>query len=224
MALTPAQQKSRRALDYRLVRALPDDCCVLVSAHSSESALRKGTAIDPARGEAGEATHYLAELRFPVLKGAGVTVEGTKVRFDISALVYPNEEPRVHVVSMPRPWSPHVLPGNGLVCTGGRWATARGKMTLVELIGHVARILNNDEPDREPAYGGWRPDAVAYWRTTMKCRPLNADLRYPVLPVAITHGIVADPEARAFAPVPDTGFAVPASPNGGEFQPREGWT
>src|SRR5262249_17942058 len=123
--------------------------------------------------------------------------------FDISSNGYPFDQPRVLVVSQPIPWNPHVQPGSGVVCIGEGWEAARGRMTLVELVAHVARILNCDEPDRGTAYVGWNSAAISYWRRELGCQPLNPGIRYPVLPVEITHGVSTDPAAMAFMPVVD---------------------
>lgn len=198
--LTETERRGRRALDYRLACAMRGNDIVSLWAYAGHKPLQKGQVIDEASGEAGRATHYLAELRFPVLVGAAKTTKKTLVTLDISKEGYPFAEPMVQVVSRPLPWSPHVSSG-GLVCIGEGWRLARGRMTLVDLLIHVMRILNCDEPDREPGYTGWNAEAVSYWRTKMNKQPLTPGLPYPVAPVEITHGVTTDGSAAAFAPV-----------------------
>lgn len=60
---------------------------------------------------------------------------------------------------------------------------------MAHAIVHVARLLNCDESDRGPEYGGYNRVAMTYWRETMRCRPLTAGLKYPVPSVEVTHGI-----------------------------------
>jgi hypothetical protein len=112
-------------------------------------------------------------------------------------------------------------------------------MLAAQLVTHVMRLLNCDEPDRGSEYGGWNPAAAHHWRTVLRKRPLNPDLRYPVLPADITHAV--DDEKSGFRPADDSslceGFFIGASadifepvpldaiflpagdPDGGAFQP-----
>jgi hypothetical protein len=115
-------------------------------------------------------------------------------RFDVSMDLlaggdYPYSQPTCFVVSQPVPWSPHFLAGNGAICLGELWTQAHGGITLGHLIVHVAKLLNFDEPDREPSYGGWNAAAVRYWRQVMKRQPVTKGLSYPLLPPEITHGM-----------------------------------
>jgi hypothetical protein len=55
-------------------------------------------------------------------------------------------------------------------------------MLLGELMTHIARLLNFDEPEYKVAnYGGWNPEAVDYWVKERGRQPIQK-LRYPILP------------------------------------------
>jgi hypothetical protein len=86
-------------------------------------------------------------------------------------------------------------------------------MLAAQLVVHVMRLFNCDEPDREH-YGGWNPAAVQYWRTVLGTRPLNPDLRYPVLPAEVTHAV--DDDSSAFRPA---GEGSAFGPSLGLFEP-----
>lgn len=196
--LDPKQLRSRLAFDHRVATSLVSPALGPVTAYTSADA--GGREVSPEEGAAGAATCFVVEYRFPVLAGAGKHTPVTRVRFDLLAGGnYPFSAPVPQVLSRPLPWSPHVHPANGFVCLGAGWARARGRMLLGELIVHVMRILNCDEPDRGPDYVGWNADAIRYWRTVLGRKPLHPDLAYPDLPAEVTHG-VTDP-ATAFTPV-----------------------
>jgi hypothetical protein len=128
------------------------------------------------------ATHYLVEYGIRTLIGPGRYSEGTIVRFDLFANNnYPLSEPACWVVDSPIPWSPHFLEGHE-ICIGPIWSRAEGKILLGELIIHVAKLLNFEEPPYEdPNYGGWQPDAVEYWETKLNRQPISR-LVYPQIP------------------------------------------
>jgi len=192
--LTPAERNHRLALDYRTTVRLASPALGSVRAFGSEAEFRAGREVTPEEGEAGRAVFYLVAYTFPILVGPGPTTDRALARFDLTAGGnYPFSTPQVAIVTRPLPWSPHVHGASGMVCLGEGWGRARGRMLAAQLVVHVMRLLNCDEPDRDPSYGGWNAEAVRYWRTTMRCRPLNADLPYPVLPAEITHG-AADTE------------------------------
>jgi hypothetical protein len=69
------------------------------------------------------------------------------------------------------------------------WSQARGEITLGHLIVHICKLLNFDEPDREPSYGGWNADAVRYWRKELGRQPITKGLVYPTLPAEVTHAV-----------------------------------
>ena len=61
-------------------------------------------------------------------------------------------------------------------------------MLLAQLIIHVARLLNFDEP---PLQGddGWNPDAARYWERKLRYGPVDPSVSYPCLPIELTHGV-----------------------------------
>jgi hypothetical protein len=200
--LSPAESRSRLAFDFQVVQGLRSDHLGPINPFVSEQTLRAGSVATPVEGAAGLVRLYLVEYRFPVLVGEGKTTPTVKAKFDLLAGAnYPYSRPSVTCIGAPLPWSPHVQPGSGSVCLGEGWELAQGHMLAGQLIVHVMRLLNCDEPDREHGYGGWNPPAVRYWRTVLKTRPLNPDLRYPILPADITHAV--DEPSSAFRPVVD---------------------
>lgn len=228
--LSPQELRTRLAFDFKVIRGLKSPVLGPVRGFATAEDARRGKDATDADGEAGRATIYVAEFRFPILIGPGPTTPRATCRIDLLAGGhYPFSAPAATIISRPLPWSPHVLPAVGSVCLGDSWAQARGRMLAAQLVVHVMHILNCDEPDRGPFYVGWNGDAIRYWRTTLDGKPLNPDIQYPALPADITHGI-EDPSAAftaapaaavaaaevafvpaapaAFARVPDAGFVV----------------
>jgi len=186
--LDPSELRARLAFDYEVVSELRSPR-LEVTAHASTADAMAGRALGVGDGKAGRAVAYAALFRFPVLVGPARTTPETRAVFDLrSGSEYPDTEPLVTIVSRPLPWSPHVHPSTGGVCIGEMWKLARGRMLFAQLLIHVMHCLNCDEPDRGPHYTGWNADAIRYWRTEMRCRPLHPDLVYPVLPMQLTHG------------------------------------
>lgn len=62
-------------------------------------------------------------------------------------------------------------------------------MLAAQLVVHVMRLLNWDEPDRGAHYLGWTPQATRYWRDVLHGRPISPDLEYPTLPADLTHAV-----------------------------------
>ncbi len=235
--LSQHELRSRLAFDWKVVRALKSPALGPVRGFVSADDVKRGNDATDADGDAGRVTIYVVEFRFPILIGPGPTTPSATCRFDLLAGGnYPFSTPSASFVSRPLPWSPHVHPWTGSVCLGDGWARARGKMLAAQLVGHVMRIVNCDEPDRGPFYDGWNGEAIRYWRNTLGKKPFHPELAYPVLPEEITHGY-EDPKASfgaasevgptptrtaaftaaaesafAFAPAPDTGFAVVSAP------------
>ncbi|MGB8294690.1 MAG: hypothetical protein WCG85_04620 [Polyangia bacterium] len=153
---------------------------------------------------------------------------------------YPFSDPAAICLGAPLPWSPHFHPSSGTVCLGDAWRSAQGRMLAGQIVVHIMRLLNFDEPDQE-RYGGWNPPAVRYWRSILGTRPLHPDLQYPVLPAEVTHALY-DANSRfqpigdgsgsnsfvgasvaAFAPAPLEVMFVPVGDaDGGGFQPLGG--
>src|SRR6185436_18709958 len=140
--------------------------------------------------EAGRASAYLVEYRFPHLVGRGTTATSALAAFDLYAGGnYPYSPPGVWILSRPTPWSPHVHSAAGTVCIGPAWERASGQMLLAQLVVHVARLINFDEPGAATSAGHWNASAVHYWRSALGGGPYLRDLQYPRLPVEVTHGV-----------------------------------
>jgi hypothetical protein len=201
--MQPATHKllrSRLALDYQVASRLRAPALKSVKAFASAEHVLRRREVTPEEGERGLATVYLVEYDFRMLAGPGEYVDGALVRFDLLARGgFPRTEPSVQVVSQPLPWSPHVAQPAGVFCIGEIWSSSKGHMLLGALIIHTMRVLNCDEKDRGGGYVGYTPAAIRYWREVLKCRPVNADLEYPLLPPDAAYGI-EDPNS-AFVPI-----------------------
>ena len=182
--LNPAEQRTRRAFDYEIVRRLASPH-LSVRAFASDSGARTERELTPAEGAAGRATLYLVEYRFEMLTGLSERASRSVARFDLEAGdSYPHSKPLVTFVSRPVPWCGHVHPVNGVVCLGPGWEQSQGRMLLAQLIVHVMRLLNFDEP---PPRDGYNAEALAYFRDVLHGRPLHPALVYPRLPTELTH-------------------------------------
>jgi hypothetical protein len=120
-------------------------------------------------------------IRTHVSENAFAEKDKTVIRVFTSMKDYPLQAPGVHVRSRPVPWSPHVT-RNGRVCIAPELWIPSGHVTLGELVIHLAQLLNWDEPGRGPDYRGFNPAAIAYHKKAYGGRPINPELRYPVLP------------------------------------------
>lgn len=196
MALSPAEQQSRYAFDYEVVRSMLPSEILEVDGFTSREAAEKGHPATEADAKAGRVRLYLVRYTFPMLVGPGERIGGATVFLDISSKAYPFEEPSACVVTRPLPWTPHVHPKTGVICQGENFTTSRGRALLAHAIIHIAHILNLDEPDRGPGYFGYNPDATRYWRESMRCAPLNQGLPYPHPSVEVTHGVSVVPAFR----------------------------
>jgi hypothetical protein len=213
--LDPAQLRSRLAFDYDTVTRLRSRHLGPIEPFVSERAFARDATATPAEGAAGLVRLYRIHYRFPLLIGEGLTKPGSAAKFDLLAGGnYPFTAPTVTCLASPLPWSPHVNPYSGLVCLGGAWGAAGGRMLAAQLVVHVMRILNCDEPTPSADYGGWNLRAARYSREVLKARPLNSELDYPVLDAELTHGLAeegslfralfAEVAAATFAPVAST--------------------
>lgn len=220
--LTPAQLRDRLALDHEMVTGMRAADHVAIGAFASYADLRAGRALTPAEGAAGRATQYLAEYRFPILTSAKERVDRVVVRFDLLAgNSYPFSAPLVEVASRPVPWSPHFHAASGAVCLGEIWPQGNGRMLAAELIVHVMRLLNFDEPRPKPGYHGWNAAAIRHWAEELQYRPLHPDLVYPVVPTEATHGRAPDDGFRAvsahvLSPAGDGFRSLVGTPSAGE--------
>lgn len=213
--LTPEQLQSRRRFDWMIAQKMNSSPLVQIETFKTLADLhsRKNPIIREQDGH--RASAYLIEYRIRSLVGEGKFHERFDVAFDLLAGGnYPFSEPACFVTSQPIPWSPHFLPGKGAICLGELWTQARGAMTFGHLIVHVAKLLNFDEPDREPSYGGWNGAAVNYWRKVLRREPITKNLVYPTLPAEITHAIEV-PQKLLFRPA-----AAAAAPAQSHFRPR----
>lgn len=213
--LNPIQLRSRLVFDHRVIHGLTATDRVTIKAIALTDG-RREREVTFEEGEAGLATRYLVEYRFPILTGPGPTTDRAIVRFDLLAGGnYPHSDPLVEVLSSPRPWTPHVHPASGSVCIGGGWKRAQGRMLAAHLIVHVMRLFNFDEPEPDKGYVGWNGEAIRYWRDVLDLRPRHPTLQYPVLPAEVTHRIAAP--GSEFLPLvaaddTDDGFHVLQAP------------
>jgi hypothetical protein len=207
--LSPEQLNSRLRLDWNIMQQI-NSPLVTIQAFRNMSDLmgRNRPVLDAV--EAHKAVAYLVEYHIKSLIGP----DRFHDRFDVSMDLlaggdYPYTAPACFVISRPVPWSPHFFPSNGAICLGELWTAAGGNILLAHLLVHVAKLLNFDEPDREPSYGGWNAEAVQYWRKKMNRQPVTPGLAYPVIPPEFTHGLTADSKPL-FRPVSGTPLFAPS--------------
>jgi hypothetical protein len=209
------QLQSRLRFDWTVTRNM-NSPLVQIQAYKSVADLGRRQHPIVNEEDAHRACAYLVEYRVRSLVAEGVFHDRFEVAIDLLAGGnYPFTEPACFVTSRPVPWSPHFQARSGAICLGALWTQARGAMTLGHLIVHIAKLLNFDEPDREPSYGGWNAAAVRYWRQVLHRQPVTKDLVYPTLPAEVTHAIEV-PEQPVFRPAPAAGFSV-ARPH---FRPK----
>ncbi len=181
--LSAAERASRNAFDFQVVSAMSGTTWTATAYATTHDLERRARAVTREQDGA-RASKYLVSFAVPTLIGPGRFAETTVVGFDTDVGDYPYSEPLTWIACDHVPYSPHFRKGSP-VCIGPLWRAAEGRMLLGQLFNHVARMLNWDER-LEPGYGGWNPAAVAYHRRHYG-RPLNPGLRYPPLPVGITH-------------------------------------
>ncbi|MFI5298626.1 MAG: hypothetical protein ACHREM_11050 [Polyangiales bacterium] len=201
---------TRAILDERALASLHSPNLGEISAFASRPAYLTGQRLSKAERLSGTARLYTVEYRMKYLVGPGPTAEGTLVLFDVSSLDYPGADPSVSIRRKPLPWSPHVQPFTGVACIGEGWRLANGYMLLAELVVHVMRLLNCDEPDRGAAYGGYNPEAADYWRETLGRGVLDRTVEYPLISTEVSHGVV--PPLPTFRRVGPRFAAAPPAP------------
>ncbi len=190
--LTPAEQRDRRGWDYEIVRKLASPHLGSVRAFAGDSGQGTRREVTEAEGLAGRATQYVVEYHFETLAGPNDWLSRSVAQFDLEAGgSYPHTKPAVTFVSRPIPWCPHVKPVTGVVCLGEGWVQAQGQMLLAQLIVHVMRLLNYDEPSPKDGYNA---PALVYFRDVLHGRPLHPELVYPRLPSELTHETEGDEE------------------------------
>jgi hypothetical protein len=208
--LTPEQLQSRLSFDWTISRQM-NGPLVAIRAFKSLADLRgrKNPVVKEQDGH--RACAYLVEYRIRSLVGEGIYHDRFLVSLDLLAGgSYPYSEPACFVISQPIPWSPHFLRGKGAICLGELWAEGRGTLLLGWLIIHICKLLNFDEPDREPSYGGWNQAAVNYWRRVLNRQPITKGLVYPALPAEVTHEVEV-PDKPLFRPAAATAFGAARS-------------
>lgn len=188
MSLTPEERRTRRSLDFVLMSRTWTSLWSW-RAYNKQSAWLAGAPPITLEAEGARATFFVVEFRFPVLCGPGQFMPGVTVTFSTSSRDYPFMTPVVWVVSRPVPWNMH-FSASGVVCLGSLWAEARGRMTLPQLVLHVVKLANFDEP--RDVHGGYNAAALAYWATTLGYRPASR-LRYPTLPTSLYDGTLTVP-------------------------------
>lgn len=196
--LDPAQLRSRLAADYNIVMGMCASTLGEVRAYENAEALARKRGVTDTAAKSGKATLYLVDFTFPMLAAEGSRLSKATARFDLLASGnYPYSDPFVRFLPS-YPWCLHVQPRTGTVCLGKGWQESRGRMLLGQLIVHVMRLANFDEPDRGPLHDAYDGRALQYWRETLGTGPLNRDLVYPALPTDITHGSLTptDPSVR----------------------------
>lgn len=188
--LSVEQVRTRLAFDYRVVRHMNGSIFDAEAYATTDDLAHRR---DPITGDEGEqAKKYRVRFRVPTLIGPGSFAPETEIGFDLGVREYPTAEPLTWVLSDHLPFSPHFKAG-APICLGEIWAEARGHMLLGSLLVHVARLLNWDEVARGGGYVGWNRAAIAYHAEHFRGRPLNPDLRYPSLPLELTHGLSSEP-------------------------------
>lgn len=205
MSLTAAELASRRAFDWRVASALQSSALGGIRGYASYVARQSRSALSDADGARGLAVMYEVDFAFRILTGPGTEAGHATALFDVSSSSYPFATPTVTFLTRPYPWSTHVHMGGG-VCLGDFWRKDR---LLAQLVVHVMKIANLDEPVREVGYDGFSGEAYDYWKRVLRAKPYVANLPYPALPVAITHGsaeirpVFSAAEASVFADASD---------------------
>ena len=173
--------QSRLKLDFQVVSQLYSPL-MEVDAYRNVDDLRARRNPVTSIADGNRATHYRVTYHLRTLTGPGAYSPATTVHFDLLANTdYPQREPSCFVIDSAVPWSPHFAT-NGWICIGKIWENSDGNMLLGDLLIHVAKLLNFDEPDYiDVDYGGFRPEAVRYWTEKLNRQPLTRNLRYPTI-------------------------------------------
>jgi hypothetical protein len=197
--LEPEILRSRLRFDYQTVMAMSSPIMVVEAYRNIDDLLaRRNQITSDADGHL--AVQYRVKYHIKTLVGPGRYSDDTTVHFDLFANIdYPYASPACFVIESQTPWSPHFLE-NYPVCIGPIWERGEGQMLLGELMVHIAKLLNFDEPPyADPNYGGWRPEAVKYWVKELERQPISKDLEYPPLPQKVRNANVnTEPAKRAF--------------------------
>jgi hypothetical protein len=178
--------RSRLRHDYQVVTLMRSPLMVVEAYQSVDDLNTRRNAIQSI-AEGHLATYYRVDYHIKTLIGRGLYSDMTTVKFDLFAdNDYPLSEPVCKVIDSPMPWSPHFDDEDAPICTGDGWKEAEGHMLLGELMVHVAKLLNFDEPPyKDPTYVGWNGEAIRYWESVLGRQPITKNLPYPVLPVLV---------------------------------------
>ncbi len=192
--LTPDQLRSRLALDWRVIEAMA--CPTFVGhAYATRADLDTDHNRITSADDGHRARFYRLVFNVPTLAKGGALTPRTDVGVDLGVAGYPIAEPTSWCLTSPSPWSPHFEPNSGSICTGTMWQTGDGEQLLGHLVVHIARLLNWQEDVRggRPSYNGYNAGSIDHWLDRYQARPLNPELRYPVLP-AWLFGQVEEPQ------------------------------
>lgn len=192
--LSASELRSRLAFDFRVMMAMRSPTLAITRAYADHHSVRWGRDVTPDEGEAGRARVYVVRFAFPHLIEPGRVASSFDVQLDLCAGgEYPHSAPLVTVLSRPLPYCDHIDRG-GVFCAGHGW---RGSKTLAaQLVIHIARVVNFDQPTANFSHRGYLPEATIYWRDVLCGRPAFS-VDYPTLPVHLTHaGAVGEPTFR----------------------------
>jgi len=200
-SLTADELRSRLSFDYQTVMLM--SCPLMeVEAYRNLDDLKAQRNKITSPGEGHLAVHYRVKYNIKTLVGPGRYSNGTTIRFDLFGdNNYPESEPPCFVIDSQVPWSPHFYPDYA-VCTGPLWEEADGNILLGELMVHVAKLLNFDEPVSDDVESGYQPEATKYWINELDLKPI-AKLVYPQLPQRVPPAPV-----EAVTPAPLTSLFV----------------
>jgi hypothetical protein len=152
---------------------------------------RRSQVSDPAAGSTVTRYRWIFKIRTHTSKTEFAPQTEIGVNTDVTD--YPRKPPATWILSGHAPWSPHFMK-NAPVCIGPElWAPTGGYITLGELAINIAHLLNWDEKGRGPGYVGWNGDAVQHHKKFYGGRPIDPDLRYPVLPAWLAGEQTAEP-------------------------------
>lgn len=179
--LLAQERHDRLRLDERTLALVNvDSAPISISAHASAADARTGHNPVGVRATAVPPTHYRVVFDFDTLAAPAKTLRPTVVHIDLTANGdYPFKEPVCRVVGDVVPWTPHFHPAYP-ICIGSGWSHD-GRTLAVDLVTHIAKLLNFDEPRPTPGYEGWNGAAIRWWINEHDCRPLDPTLRYPVI-------------------------------------------
>jgi hypothetical protein len=177
----------RRAFDFRVLNDMR--CSTFdFEAYRTMSDLerRRRQVTDPADG--GAVSKYRWNFKIRTHTSRDSFAPETEIGVNTEVADYPRVPPSTWILSSHVPWSPHFMQG-APVCIGGElWAPTGGHITLGELAINIAHLLNWDEKGRGAGYVGWNGAAIAHHKQAYKGRPIDPDVRYPILPTWLSGG------------------------------------